>query len=887
MSPRGRGAAGDSQGAADAVRLVQTDPHRARRVAGAVLARARENGDAAAASTAQRALGLVARELGDYAEAAAQLTAAIDTAERAKLRPQVGEARMSLSLILAFRGDTAGALRQADLAGELLRGAEAGAVLMQRAAVLQVLGRLDEAHQEYGRALAAIRRSGDRLREARCLNNRGLLYVWRDKPNRAEADLRSAEGIFADLGQDLAVADVSWNLGIAASRRGDVPTALAAFDAADDYYARNSVPRAHLLIYRCELLLGARLLPEARKTAELALAELGKVRRPSELAQAQLMASHAALLEGDGPAALTLARSAEAVFARLKQTGWRALAGYAALRARLLEGSPTRATLAAALKASQSLKAAGWVVPALDARVQAARVAMALNRPDVARRELTEASGARRIGPVELRISAWHAEALLRLSHGDQRGADSALRAGYRALDQHRGVLGATELRAHASTHAAELAALGLRLAMEANRPERVLEWAERWRAGALLLRPVRPPDDAELAGNLAELRGIVAALETAALGGRATADLLRRQAATEQAIRRHARRAPGAGVGAGRSLANAPMIREALGDAALVELIGLDGDLHAVVVAGRTMVVHRLSAVAEVVRELEALAFAMRRLARGKGSEASLAAAGASAAHGARQLDRLVLAPISGLLGDRALVIVPTGALHALPWSLLPSCASRPVTVAPSAAIWHRAAARPGGDSGGSVVLAAGPGLPGADAEVRNLRRTYEQALSFSPETARVQGVMDAADGARLVHIAAHGRFRSDNPLFSSLQLADGPLTVYDLERLRAAPRCLVLSACVSGLSAIRPGDELMGLASAVFALGTRTLIASVVEVPDEAARRLMLAFHRLLQTGAAPAAALAEVQAKLSREGGGALATSGGFVCFGSGGW
>ena len=50
-----------------------------------------------------------------------------------------------------------------------------------------------------------------------------------------------------------------------------------------------------------------------------------------------------------------------------------------------------------------------------------------------------------------------------------------------------------------------------------------------------------------------------------------------------------------------------------------------------------------------------------------------------------------------------------------------------------------------------------------------------------------------------------------------------------HDLEALERAPGRLVLSACDSGLSAVRPGDELMGLAAAMFMLGTRTLAASV----------------------------------------------------------
>ncbi len=125
---------------------------------------------------------------------------------------------------------------------------------------------------------------------------------------------------------------------------------------------------------------------------------------------------------------------------------------------------------------------------------------------------------------------------------------------------------------------------------------------------------------------------------------------------------------------------------------------------------------------------------------------------------------------------------------------------------------------------------------------------------------------------------MAAHGTFRSDNPLFSALHLADGPLTVHDLEHLEQAPDTVVLSACDSGLSAVRPGDELMGLAAAVFALGTRTLVASVVPVPDAASHDLMVAFHDELLAGRPPAAALAAAQRDRGIAGAG-------FVCLGAG--
>src|SRR5205823_6786647 len=126
-----------------------------------------------------------------------------------------------------------------------------------------------------------------------------------------------------------------------------------------------------------------------------------------------------------------------------------------------------------------------------------------------------------------------------------------------------------------------------------------------------------------------------------------------------------------------------------------------------------------------QVHLEHEALRFGLRRLALGRGSAGSLAAVRASVAHAAGRLDQLVIGPMRGLIADRPLVVVPTGALHALPWAALPCCAGRPVVVAPSAALWLRA--ERGADPGGSAVaLVAGPALPGAASEVTRLARGY-----------------------------------------------------------------------------------------------------------------------------------------------------------------
>jgi CHAT domain-containing protein len=167
------------------------------------------------------------------------------------------------------------------------------------------------------------------------------------------------------------------------------------------------------------------------------------------------------------------------------------------------------------------------------------------------------------------------------------------------------------------------------------------------------------------------------------------------------------------------------------------------------------------------------------------------------------------------------------------------------------------------------------------AAAEVHALGAELAGDVVLHGKAATAEATLRALDGAALAHIACHGRFRADSPLFSALELADGPLTALELQRLKRAPDTIVLSSCDLALSDRQPGDELLGLSAALLAQGTRTIIASVVPIPDAAARRLMLAFHRFLAEGAPPATALARAQETL-RGGSAALA---GFVCLGSG--
>jgi tetratricopeptide (TPR) repeat protein len=869
--------------AAEAIALVKTDPKRARALAEQALDLARHESDDPAASIAERALGLAARGEHDLDGSLAHLRRAVRIAEHHGLAELAAEARISLGGTLALNGGHAAALRQLERAMPALSGLALAKLQMQRATILMMQDRYDEALEGWRRALPELRRAGDLTSQATLLGNRGLVHSYQGDMAAAERDLVEAERLHTALGEERAAADIRQNLGFIAARRGDVPTALTWFDRADAWFRTQGFVDAIGLRDRCEALLAARLVDEARELAEEAVRELERVHIATALAEARLMLAEAALLDGDPATAREAAQQARRGFVRQRRTPYALLARYAELRAARLGGGHTPAMLAAAKRTADALDETGWAVEALDARLMAGSLALELGRPGVARRELGRAARVRG-GPVAQRSRAWHARALLRLTDGDRRGAEAAVRAGLHALDVHRAALGASDLRAHASGHAAELARLGVRLTLQDADPRRMLAWAERWRAGALHLRPMRPPEDIQLAADLTALRAVMVEIDRAALEGRNTAALLRRQQALETSVRSRARHATGLGLAPAGAPADVHELARALGERALLEYVQLDGELHAVTLVAGQCRLHRLGPPDEVSLELEYIRFALRRLTTGPGSAASHATALRALDHAGRRLDELLMTSLRDQIGDRPLVVIPTGTLHAVPWATLPGCARRPVTVAPSATIWCRLASAPRVARPRRVVLVAGPGLPDALREVEQLRAEYPDAECLTGADATVAAVTAALQRADLAHLAAHGRFRADNPLLSSLALTDGPLTVYDLEALARVPDGLVLSACDAGLSEIRAGDELMGLAAALFSLGARTLVAAVATIPDGETRPIALALHQSLRAGQSPARALAHTVTRPALTDA-ALATAKSFVCFGAG--
>lgn len=835
------------------------------------------------APVAEWVLGLALHEMGDTPGAVDHLRRAARAAARTGDTETEAVARAGLAVSLLSRGDTADARREIARADEVAPVVARGRVDIAWALIHQRMGELGPALARFRVALPRLRRDGDRHSVARALLNRGTLLAYQGATDAALADFAEVEALADELGLPVLVAMAAHNAGFALGRRGAAGEALDAFARAEAAYDElGSPPRlvAVLAADRCDVLLQVGLADDARAAAAAAVHALDGV-DAAHAAEARLLLAQASLAADDLDRAAAEATAAQEAFGAGRPP-WAALAGYVAMQAEIRRAQDEAVTdpalLTRSVAAARRLEQQGWPIEALHARTFVGRVALALGRPRVAATELATAAAARRRGPVGMRAQAWHATALARLAAGDRSGAKQALRRGLLVVDDHRARLGATELRVGAAAHGQDLARLGVRLALADGRPWEVLRWAERWRAGSLRLPRVAAPPDPRLAAALAELRAAESDLREATLAGDPAPALLGRIARLERGVRDRARRAAGGPQQRPARPLTGPALADALGDRTLVEYVAVEGRLHAVAVTAGRATVHALGDVATVHDEVQHLLFALRRL---------LAAGGAgvdSVVVAARRVDDLLLRPLA-LAGGGGVIVVPTDPLHQLAWSVLPSLADRPVTVAPSAALWLDRARAVHPPRPARTLTVAGPGLAGAAPEAAAIAGVWPGGRVLRDEHASVAAVLDALPGVDLAHVAAHGRFRSDSPMFSALGLADGPLTIYDLERVEPLPATFVLPACNAALPRVTRGDEVLGTATALVGLGVRSVVAPVLPVPDAATAAFSLAVHRWLAAGASPAVGLARARADAAGVGdAGAWAVAAAFVCIGA---
>ncbi len=737
-------------------------------------------------------------------------------------------------------------------AADLLVAAENGLALTLAAQL-----RVREAAAHFEQALALAGSAGLAVRQAEIECNIGNLALAQGRYNHALDLLERSrrrylalemphESAFAE--QELAEAYLSLNLAAeaAAIYARVIPTFAALEMRAEQAWALAHYGYAAMLLG--DFAAAAERFAAART---LFLAE----ENPVNVALVQLYAAQLAYQQGDYATTVAETQQVEPVFTRAGNFGRALLAGWLQGEALRALGRPAEAR------------------PVLEATLHAAR---ARHLPQIAQRCHT-------------------ALGLIAAAEQNPTRARYELDAAITLIEELRAPLPSDEIRTAfvADKLGPYTAMMRLLLAAEPPAPAEALAYAERARARALVemlggTLPVRqvPCDDFETRAlaQLAELREGLNWLyirqnqalagdnaQPATFSGLQTAVQEREQAILE--LSRQLQLRGGAPPGDFAPFDLAALQARLDTGTALLAYFSLDDELLAFLVTDSRVEVWRKLAGTDEIEDLVArLRFQIDAMRRG---------ARFNAAHHAQLLRRVnhylaalhqqLLAPIEARLGLRRLVIVPHRTLHYVPFQALFDGKSylierREICTVPGANVLQHCLDRPHRAYHHALLMGVPDALaPHVHDEVSTLAPLFPNPTLLIGTAADSAALQRYAPQADLLHLACHGSFRPDNPLFSALHLADGRFTTRDAYELDLHCNLVVLSACETGVSRIAPGDELLGLARGFLAAGAPSLLLSLWVVDDAGTAELMRRFYRDLLAGATPAAALRRAQCEM----------------------
>ena len=284
-----------------------------------------------------------------------------------------------------------------------------------------------------------------------------------------------------------------------------------------------------------------------------------------------------------------------------------------------------------------------------------------------------------------------------------------------------------------------------------------------------------------------------------------------------------------------------------------LVEYYSTGDRLIAAVVTRDTIKISVVSVVSRVLHFLHLLRFQLSKFRMGAAYTHHFEQPLLSATQG--HLEALyteLIAPIREHLNAKHLIFVPHGALHFLPFHALRNgdeylCDTHTISYAPSATVFALCQEKTASDIPNTLVM----GIPDERAphilnEVQSVASILPHPELFLGAQATSQILRERGSTGSLLHIATHGTYRQDNPLFSGIRLGDGYLNLYDLYQIRLPAKLVTLSGCATGMNFVSAGDELLGLERGLFCAGATSLLLSLWDVHDESTSALMQEFYR-----------------------------------------
>jgi CHAT domain-containing protein len=293
--------------------------------------------------------------------------------------------------------------------------------------------------------------------------------------------------------------------------------------------------------------------------------------------------------------------------------------------------------------------------------------------------------------------------------------------------------------------------------------------------------------------------------------------------------------------------------IRKSLGkETTLIEYCSVDDRIVAAVMTSENVEIFPLASISLVRRLLRSLhfQFSRARLHAKNAGQSNESLMESTEVH-LRALYDEVMAPLRHRLRGHRLVVVPHNVLHYLPFHALFDGSQYLVdsfafSYAPSASIYSMCHNRRAKPSGPCLVLGV-PDFraPYIEQEVQCVAAAVSESNVFLGQNATMDVLRNLGAQSRVIHIATHGSYRQDNPLFSTIRLGDSYLNLYDLYELRLPVQLLTLSGCSTGLNGVTAGDELLGLIRGLLYTGAQSLMVSLWDVNDHSTASFMASFY------------------------------------------
>ena len=705
-------------------------------------------------------------------------------------------------------------------------------VELQRAYILHQAGRLIEALAHLDRGELLFGTDVERRDRTRLHGHRGLVLLQQGRYEEAETDFIAAQRYADESGMAAAAALSIGNRAVLYGRSRRIADSVRAFDEAVERYAAIGSPARHVALIeidRAEVLMHSGMVFDAVSAARRVVELVEPTGNRVMLGDARLLAARTELAAGV-TAAEHSASVAASLFEATRRPDMVLHATAVGVHARIRSAGPAdvESTLAQAQTFVDRFREQGWNRQADDLVLERIRVAARTHRLDLVDDDIESMRADATSTQRDVALSGLLVEAIARRSNGELQTAMDAARNGLGRLDDIAAEAPSLEERSAVMRLGADLSQLVIEVAVELDDAHTVLAAAEGTRARAL-----------------------------------------------HDELSERERHRPLTGEGATR-LRRELMAR--LGRRTLVEWVVAGDRVLAVLVDASDLRLVDVASVSEIVRARDRVLVQLDVAAEDPDGSS------ARADRAIRMLDELLLGRLE-LPDEGGIVIVPVDLLHGVPWSGMTTLARRPFSIVPNAQLWLEADRR-AGTAARSAALVVGPGVVGADVERAAVERSHPSAAIASGAGATSAAVASMLAGDGLVHVAAHGRFRSGRPLLSTLLLDDGEITLHDAVPQRVTSRLVVLSSCEGGAQGVSDGAEVLGLGAVLLARGAASVIAPLTVVRDLECGEFVAEVHDELARGETAACALANVRARwlddddLSRW---AVASS--FSCFGSG--